>query len=236
MAGLLAVAGIAAIGGSAVLAQEGQDGASFLDRVAARLGIETSQLEQAIQDARGEELDAAVAEGDLTQEQADELKERLDDLPADAPFFGPRSSRGGEFKFGFGRRLGCPGLGATREELAGFLGIAEDELRQEMEADGATLGGIAEAHGKSRDDLRVFLLDQLRTKLNERVAQNDLTQGRADEIIAKAEGRIGELIDRPLPNVERFKFRFPDGDGDGGEEDAPSPDLQQWRSRSRFQS
>ena len=80
---LMAVAAalaVAAIGGGAVLAQSsGEDGTgiTFLDRVAGKLGIDTGTLEQAITDARTEEIDEAVANGDLTQEQSDEIEARL---------------------------------------------------------------------------------------------------------------------------------------------------------------
>ena len=64
--GLGLAAAAAVIGIGAVMAQE--DGAttgnSFLDRVAAKLGIDTPQLEQAITDARTDEINERVADGD----------------------------------------------------------------------------------------------------------------------------------------------------------------------------
>lgn len=208
----LAVA-LAVIAGGAVLAQDsGNSGTSFLDRVAARLGVDTPRLEQAIKDARTEQIDQAVANGDLTQAQADRLKERLDNLPADAPFLGPRAF-GGEFKLGRGSAFGfgiC--AGANLDDLAAFLGIDAGQLRTELHADGATLATVAEAHGKSRDDLKTFLLGKVKERLDEAVANDRITQSRADEIYANTESNIDDLIDRELPAGGRFKFRFGDDD------------------------
>ena len=79
-----AAAGLAvAIGAGVVMAQSEEDGTgiAFLDRVAEKLGVDRETLDTAIEGARSDEIDEAVANGDLTQEQADRLKERLDDLP-----------------------------------------------------------------------------------------------------------------------------------------------------------
>jgi uncharacterized protein YidB (DUF937 family) len=83
---ILAAAGAAVaigVGVGAVMAQTGSDaaGTSFLDRVAQKLGIDTPKLEQAISDARSDEIDQAVTDGDLTQEQAEALRQRLESAP-----------------------------------------------------------------------------------------------------------------------------------------------------------
>jgi hypothetical protein len=201
--GLAAVAAALAVaaGVGVVMAQSQDDGTgiAFLDRVAEKLGIEREQLDQAIQDARSDELDAAVAAGDLTQEEADRLKERLDELPADGPFLGPGFGRRGEhghFSFGFKFGAGGHGAGFDSEALAGFLGITEDELGEELAADGATLATVAEAHGKSREELKAFIAGDLEARLSDRVAAGDLTQERADEILGEFNERIDGLIDR----------------------------------------
>ena len=105
---LAAAAALAAagVGAGVVMAQSGAEGggASFLDRVAQKLGIDTPKLEQALSDARSDEIDQAVTDGDLTQDQADRLKERLGELPDGA----------------FGRGFGPPRHGGFRGELGGI--------------------------------------------------------------------------------------------------------------------
>jgi polyhydroxyalkanoate synthesis regulator phasin len=202
------------------MAQEGGDdgGTSFIDRVAAKLGIETQQLEQAVEDARTDQINEAVADGDITQEQADRLMEKLE---GEMGLFGPAFSGHGEFSFegdfwfgpggfhgrgelGLGPALGPIGAG---EELATFLGITQQQLRQELSADGATIASVAEAHGKSRDELKTWILGEAQARLDERVADGDITQERADEVMENLESNVDGLIDGG-----RFKFNF-GGDG-----------------------
>ncbi len=89
---------------------------SFVSRVAAILGLEEAQVKDAFQQATGEmrdeailrKLDHLVAQGRLTQEQADEYldwyQSRPDTLPPGLPFrgLGGRGFFGGRFRSGHG--------------------------------------------------------------------------------------------------------------------------------------
>jgi hypothetical protein len=207
-------------------AQDGGDtGQSFLDRVAAKLGVGSDQLEQAVRDARSDEIDEAVERGDLTQEQADRLKEHLDELP-DGGLGRPGRAFGRDFNFKggpFGLGLLCAGDGGgpsfqfgfrsdmdgaraefafglpcAGDELAEFLGIDADQLRDELSAEGATLATVAEAHGKSRDELKAFLLSEIASRLDQAVSDGHLTRENADSIREKLEGSVDSLIDGSL--------------------------------------
>ena len=74
------------------------------------------------------------------------------------------SGAGGRFQSGF---FG----GLSESDLAGFLGITQDQLLSELQADGATLATVAQAHGKSRDDLQTFLTDALTKNIPSTVQQ-----------------------------------------------------------------
>lgn len=221
-AAALAVIGV---GAGVAMAQSGDEGggASFLDRVAQKLGIDTPKLEQALSDARSDQIDQAVTDGDLTQDQADRMKERLDALP-DGAFgggFGLRFHRGHGKAFGFGLLWPGIGPGEIHEKLAGFLGVSVEQLGAELSADNATLANVAEAHGKSRDELKTFIEGEAKTKLDKAVAAGDLTQKRAGEILTKLGERLDHMIDRDLPAFgkhfrgERFSFE--------GDDVAPEP-------------
>jgi hypothetical protein len=202
---MAAVAALAAVGVGAgvVMAQSGSEsgGASFLDRVAQKLGVDTPKLTQALNDARSDEIDQAVTDGKLTQDQADRLKARLDESPDGSFGGGPglRFHRGPGGAFGAG--LPWPGIGPgeIQEKLAGFLGASVEQLGQELQADNATLTSVAGAHGKSRDELKAFIDGETKTKLGEAVAAGNLTQQRADEILSKLGERLDEMIDRGMP-------------------------------------
>ena len=96
---ILAVAGVAAvavIGTGAVMAQTpgAGSGSTFMDRVAQKLGIDTPKLQDAVKGARSDEIDDAVNNGDLTQQQADDLKQRLDAMPDGGGFGFPGGPKG----------------------------------------------------------------------------------------------------------------------------------------------
>jgi uncharacterized protein YidB (DUF937 family) len=189
-AGGLALAGI--LGAGAVMAQTpvpgtSTTGTSFLSRVAQKLGIDTPTLENAVKGAKTDEIDARVASGDLTQAQADQIKQRIANEPAGAFGFGG----------GPGDRGHSHGRGgvADPQKLAAFLGITADQLRTETDASGATLATVAQAHGKSRDELKAFLTTEMKSHVDQEVANGELTQPQADTKLADMTSHLDQMID-----------------------------------------
>ena len=231
VAGAVAVA-VAIIGAGAVMAQTPTPGSgtgtTFLDRLAQKLGIDTPKLKDAVKSAHNDQIDEAVQNGDLTQQQADRLKNKLNEQTDEGNLGGPGAHgfgfRGGPKGFGFGFAPGF-GLGEARDQVAQFLGISTDQLTTELQADGATLASVAQAHGKSRDDLKKFISDTAKAKTDEAVTNGDLTQKQADAINSKLNDAIDMIIDAP---VGKFFHMFKGGmhmrgDDDNGD-DTPAPD------------
>jgi polyhydroxyalkanoate synthesis regulator phasin len=208
---LLAVGGVAAvavIGAGVVMAQTPgtSSGKTFLDRVAAKLGIDTPKLQNAIKGARNDQIDEAVQNGDLTQKQADALKQKIDQSPNGGGF--------GEFGFGhmrgaapFGKHMPFDLMGAA-DKLAGFLGISQDQLQTELSANGASLASVAQAHGKSRDDLKTFIKDTAKSTLDDAVKNGDMTQSQEDSALSVLDSNLDTLIDAQWPGVLRKGFGF----------------------------
>jgi hypothetical protein len=202
---LIAAAGAALVvvlGAGAVMAQSGGqagNGSTFLDRVAQKLGIESPKLQQAVTDVRNEDIDAALARGDITQQQADAMKKRAAETPG---FGGPGFGRGpggmGGPK-GFGGIFGFGIAGDAEQKLADFLGIPKTQLDTELKADNATLASVAAAHRKSADDLKTFITSSVKTALDKQVADQKLTQTREDAILAALATNLDNLINHPLP-------------------------------------
>ncbi len=71
----------------------------------------------------------------------------------------------------FNRQAGAFFGGVEESQLADFLGISQDQFRAELQADGATVATVAEAHGKSQDDLKAFLTDALTKNIPNTVDQ-----------------------------------------------------------------
>jgi hypothetical protein len=207
------------LGAGAVMAQSpGSGGPTFLDRVAQKLGIETGQLRDAIKSARDDEIDARVQSGDLTQQQGERLKQKLDRLSDDFGFgLGP-GPKGGIHR---GPRFGhVPGLAPSK--LADFLGISVDQLRTELRADDATLATVAQAHGKSRDDLKQFITDTANANIDRLAADGRLTQQRADDLKQRLQDHLDELIDARPGKAFRGHFRFKH-EGERGPGASPTP-------------
>lgn len=106
----LAVVVLAALGtvGYVVYAQTAQSQStskSYLARVAEKLGVTEDALLQAMYEAKAEIIDEAVAEGKLTQAQADYLKALL---KAQLDYY---KAEGYEKGFGFGPGFGGKGFG-----------------------------------------------------------------------------------------------------------------------------
>jgi len=181
----------------------------FLDRLAQELGISRDQLEGALRTTSLALLDQAVADGVITEEEAARIREEI---------------QSGERLFFFGQRHHgrgyCAG-GVVLDDVAQFLGVDEAAVRDALEG-GQSLAQVAEANGKSRDELRSFLVGQVQQRLGEKVADGDITQERADELLAEFSDRVDELIDREgLPAPARFRFREGPAAPEGG---AGAPD------------
>lgn len=226
---------LALAGAGVVMAQQGggsgSDGTSFLDRVAQKLGIDRPKLDQAIKDARSDQIDAAVADGKITQEQADRLKQRLDELPDDGvgPGFGFGFGRGFPWAGPHGRGFGFGlGLGDAKAKLAGFLGISQEQLQDELGADGASLASVAQAHGKSRDELKAFIQTEAGKSLDAAVAGGKLTQEQADRIEQGLSDHLDALIDAKCGGFGhgRPSWRQDRQDDDHDEDDDATPGAQ----------
>ncbi len=169
----------------------------FITALAANLGVDEQTLRDAIKKTSLGMLDEAVADGRLTQEQADALRTRIE------------SGEGGMFGFG-GKGFAGKGFGHDGDRggmgpsfmgdggLATFLGIDSETLRSEL-AGGSTLAEVAAAHGKSRDELKAFLTSEINERLDQAVSEGRLTQERADEMKAKHAEDLDAMIDRETP-------------------------------------
>jgi lambda repressor-like predicted transcriptional regulator len=164
---VIAGAGLAAlVGGGAALAASGSsDPASdFLGDVANRLGISKDKLEGAIDDAAIARIDRAVANGDLTKQQGEELKKRVrsGDGPVVLPGFrGPKLGVGplGPPEEGF-LHGPVPGFDLI-DKAADYLGMDAADVREAL-GDGKSLADLAKDKGKSVDGLKETLRDAIR--------------------------------------------------------------------------
>ena len=180
-----ALAAVLAIGAGAAVAGGGlglgNDQQAFLNDAAKRLNVTPAELKAALKGARDDQIDAAVAAGKLTKEQADAMKQRS--AQGGLPLFG-----GGGHHGGFGHH-GPPALAAA----ATYLGMTEAELHVQLET-GKSLADVAKAKGKSVDDLEKALAAEMKKTLEAAVKAGRLTQAQANELQARMTEHLDDLV------------------------------------------
>jgi hypothetical protein len=180
----------------------------YLSKLAANLGISVDELKSALTTTSEQMLDQAVADGKITQEEADKIKEKIES--GDGPFLFPfgHHGRGGPgfdgHPFMRGFIVGFAGMDVIKQ-TADYLGVDRQTVIDGLQ-NGQSLAQIAEANGKTADGLSSYINDQLKSKLDEAVANNRITQERADSILSNAQEHIDDVIN----NTGVGKWRGPD--------------------------
>lgn len=176
--------------------------------------VTAAQAKQKALDALESKLDQAVANGRLTQEQADQrlaeagakIDEMLNSKPGDRlPGKGP----------------GIPKGGASLETIAGVLGTDVETLRSQL-AEGKT---IAEIAGDKTQAVIDALVAEANAKIDEAVANGRLTQEQADQLKTKTAEMISKFVNEGGP-LKKFGKGFGRGHHDRGGMTPPSGSSQ----------
>jgi hypothetical protein len=147
---------------------------AYMEALATELGVTVEELETAMQNAQMAMIDR----------WAEDAKDRIESGDSVFPNFGG--------DFGFGIAGGMPvreripggmiepgvsivvergGFGLDLADTAVFLGITEEQLRDDLRS-GMTLVEIAEANGKTSDELRTYLIEQATERIDEQLEQS----------------------------------------------------------------
>jgi len=159
----------------------------FLDTFATELGVSTDDLLPAGKTAAIAAIDAAVEAGDLDEDRAAEIKERMEALEEAGCGFG--------LGLGFGRGLALgEAHGFMRadvlEAAADALGLGSDELIGEM-ADGISLESVAESNGVDYEAVKASVIAAVEADLDAAVAEG-LDQERADAMLERVQAWLDE--------------------------------------------
>ena len=141
-------------------------------------------------------LSALVAKGTITQDQADAVGSALEDARPERPA---------------GHRGGGPHAAVVAEAL----GMTGDELRAALQ-DGRTIAEVAASRSVDVATVIDAIVAEHRDRLAEAVAAGDLTQARADEMLAGAAERATALVNGDMP-------AFGGRHGHGGPRFGPPP-------------
>lgn len=164
----------------------------FLEAFAAELGVDRAALAPAARVAATAALDAAVEAGDVNEERAERIRERIAEADGDIC----ERLAGGPGRHGGPRHDRHHALYELSEVAASELGIERSELIDRLR-DGETLEEIATAQGVDFEALTATLLDAARAELDEAVAAGMLSQEAADRIMERLEAAIAEGRLRP---------------------------------------
>jgi len=131
-----------------------------------------------------EALQPLIADGTITQAQADAVTTALQEAR-------PDGRPGGR---GTGRGMGHGRIGHSLEAAATALGITSDELRTALR-DGQTIAEVAAEKGVDIQTVIDAMAAEVKTHLDEEVAAGERTQEEADAKLADAIERITERLD-----------------------------------------
>lgn len=167
-----------------------QYGEFFLNKLAGLLGVDETTLKNDIITAFGDTLSQAVKDGNITQSQADQLKNRASQgiNSGNFPFLGFGKGRG---FFGFGEKMGISSLGPA--EFAKALGMNEQDLMTELQA-GKSIAQIAQEHNVDLNKVKQTVLADLKTQLDTAVKNGNLTQTQADNIYQNVNNNIDNIL------------------------------------------
>jgi hypothetical protein len=152
----------------------------FLDTFAAELGVSLEDLLPAGKTAAIAAIEAAVEAGDLDEDRADAMTERIEELE--------QAGCGMGFRLGFARGKAIGEVhGLLRidllEAVADALGMESAELIDRL-ADDVSIEDVAEAEGADYEAVKAAVLEAVRADLDAAVAEG-LNQERADSILER---------------------------------------------------
>lgn len=188
---------------------------AVLDDAAKRLNVAPSELRDALAKAQDAQLDQAVKDGTLTQQQADAIKARR---KQDGRVLGG----GGR---GFGHHGGGPG--ALIDPAAKALGLSRQELVTRLRS-GKTLADIAKTESKDLADVKAAVKKAATEQLDAAVKAGRLTDAQRDAEVAELDEHFDRFAEGRGPG------RFGRGHGDRGHgrrfgalPDAPKPPAEE---------
>ena len=204
-----AVLAAGAGGGAAIAASGGDDDRqkaeqSVLVDAAKRLNVTPEALRSALGAAQDSQLDQAVKDGKLTQEQADAIKARRKQEGTVLGGPGIGGPHGGP---GFGRGLGGPGgpglrfkigPGGALDSAASALGLKREDLISKLR-DGKSIADVAKDQGKSLDDVKKAITDGVTKELDQAVTDKKLTGDQRDKILKELGEHLDDLVNRTPP-------------------------------------
>lgn len=168
-----------------------QESQAVLNDAAGQLGVEPSELSNALKQALKNRVDAAVTDGRLTKEQGAEMKKRID--ANGVPFFGFGRKFHDHRRGGHDKGLHGMLFGGKLEGAAAYLGMNQMQLLDAL-SDGKTLAQVARDRNKSADGLIDAMVKAAEKRMDEAVKSGKLTEADKKEVLADLKERITRMV------------------------------------------
>jgi hypothetical protein len=180
--------------GGAVAASGGDDGKkaeqSILADAAQRLNVSPDALRSALSAAEDAQIDQAVKDGKLTQQQADAIKARR---KQDGRVLGGAGGRGHGGPGGVGGPGQLGARGAVLDAAATALGLAPDALRTQLSS-GKSIADLAKADNKNLDDVKAAIKAAVTKQLDADVTAGRLTSAQRTDALAELDQHLDVLV------------------------------------------
>jgi hypothetical protein len=185
---LVAAAGAAVTGAMAAGAFDpSAERQAYLDDVANRLGVTSSKLQDAMKAAALDRVDAALAAGQITKDQAEAMKDAINSGKLPSGFALPG------FGFGHANRGVLMPHGQVIDAAASYLGLSASALDDQL-AQGNSLADVANGQGKSVDGLKQAILSAVQSDLDSAVKNGRLTSSQRDQVLSNFKSRLDKLV------------------------------------------
>lgn len=211
VAALVAALGVAAVG-TVSFAQDEDDGPfnfreRFKEVLAGLLDVSVEEYDAAVEEARAQVVDEAEAEGLLTEDQAERMREPAEGgygpRGFDKGFMGPRGDRGFmPHHKGFMGRGGFLPLQAA----ADLMEIEVEDLVAELQG-GKSIAEVAGDHSVTSEQIVDAYVDQLEERLKQPVENGRITEEMAKALVDQATESLPELLEETWEDCGARGFR-----------------------------
>jgi len=154
-------------------------GQIFVQKLAGILHLSPSQTSDDLKQAELQTIDQMVKDGQLTQAQANKIKQRIQSGHGPGPFF--RFPRGGRFGNG---ALATSLRTAELNAVAGALGMSASDLQTQLRS-GKTIADLEQSKGVTDTAVRTAAHDAAKKVLDPAVKDGTITQSQEDKILQR---------------------------------------------------
>ncbi|MEX0682191.1 MAG: hypothetical protein WD904_01300 [Dehalococcoidia bacterium] len=158
----------------------------YLEVLAGNLGISVEELEAALRQSELDLLDEKVADGTLTEEEAAEIREKIES--GEAPYFPPFI---GGYHHGPIHRIVVGVVEAAADVFDMDVADLHEQLRE-----GNSLAAVATAQGVDVEQFKTDLLAAIQAKIDEKVAGGALTEEQGNNLYERLSGNIDDIVEK----------------------------------------